>query len=486
MTIVLGIDLATAEARVLAVDESTGAALAERRAPLPLRERSRTQRAAYGDVAIELIAAVVAALGSRSLDVGALSVTGTSGTVVPVDAAGAPVGDAVLYDDPRGGDELRMLTEAGLGRRPRGALARAAWMNAAAGHGPASPARFVFTPDVVGAALAGTLLPSDTSHALKSGIDPVAARWDEQALATVGLPAERMPALVAPGRVIGEVAAAVASRLGLPPGVQIVSGMTDGSTGQIATGAVALGDTVGVLGTTLVLKAVSAHDVVDESAGIYSHVAPDGLFWPGGASNTGAGVLRSGATADIDPAERSAAVAGRGPSPIVSYPLARRGERFPIADAAFAGFDVLFDGASVPGDTAPDDADARFRAVYEGVAFVERLGLERLEALGVDRRRHHVAGGAAASEVWNRIRASALGRPVVVTPGTGSARGAAALAAAARSGEPLAAVAARFAGPRRTVAPDPALLEPLDDRYRVFLRALAERTAAFEHRPIDL
>ncbi|MCS5721008.1 FGGY family carbohydrate kinase, partial [Herbiconiux sp. CPCC 203406] len=428
MSIVLGIDLATAEARVQAVDAETGAPLAERRQPLTVVGAAaraagrREQPAVHGRVALDLVAAVVADLGERAREVRALAVTGTSGTVVPVDPAGSPVGDAVLYDDPRGAELLDLLADEGFDKRPRAALARAAWMHAAASHA-ASSTRYVFTPDLVVAALAGRPLPSDTSHALKSGIDPVAGRWDERALALLGLPVECLPELVAPGRVIGEVQAPVTALLGLPHGVLIVSGMTDGSTGQIATGAVSLGDTVGVLGTTLVLKAVSSVDVVDDVAGVYSHVAPDGLFWPGGASNTGAGVLRHGATAGFEPVSGTTAVADTGPASSVSYPLAGPGERFPVADHSFEGFAVPFDGSTGPG-SRPDSVAARVRAVYEGVAFVERFGLERLAALGVEQQRHHLAGGASASGLWNLLRASALGRPVVVAEGAGSARGA--------------------------------------------------------------
>jgi xylulokinase len=470
VTIVLGIDLATAGARVRAVDAASGEALGERRAPMAVTggDGERTQPAVYAEVVRNLTRAIAADLGERSREIRALSVTGTSGTVVPVDDAGMPVGDAVLYDDPRGADQLRALTEAGVGIRPSAALARAAWMHEAAA---GQPDRYVFTPDVVTAALAGRLLPSDTSHALKSGIDPVAATWDAAALEAVGMPRDRMPELVRPGRVIGEVAHPAA--WGLPPGVAIVSGMTDGCTAQIATGAVVSGDTVGVLGTTLVLKAVSRADVVDRAAGVYAHVAPDGLYWPGGASNSGAGVLATGITEDLDPARHGPSIEAIGPSPLVVYPLSRPGERFPVADPGFAGFSVALDGAA----RHAVDPVVRFRAVFEGVAFVERLGLERLAESGVEERRHHVAGGAAASEVWNRIRATVLDRPVVVSEEAGSAVGAAVLAAAGLSSEPLAVVAERFAGRRMVVEPDDALHGALEERYRVFRSALDRRAA---------
>jgi len=469
MTIVLGIDLATAEVRVQAVDVATGQTVAGARAALPLRNAAgsgpagaRVQPPDHGRLARELITAVGGRLGARAKEVRGLSITGTSGTVVPADARGRPVGDAVLYDDPRGADQLRRLVEAGIARRPVAALARAAWM-----HGVAPAARYLFTPDIVAADLSGRLLPSDTSHALKSGIDPVSARWDETALAVLGLPVERMPELVRPGTRIGEVADP--AQLGLPDGVVIVAGMTDGSTGQLATGAVAEGDTVGVLGTTLVLKAVSRFEVLDSVSGVYSHGAPDGLFWPGGASNTGAGVLRQGLTAGLDPAEAADAVAAHGPSEVVAYPLLRRGERFPLADPVFEGFSIDLAGRAREAATPVE----RFRTVYEGVALVERLGLERLGALGVERSRHHLAGGASASRVWNSIRASALGHEVVVAQGAGSARGAAVIAAAAVGTEPLQVIAERFAGVRTVVDPDAALVPALDDRYRVLCERLA-------------
>lgn len=74
--------------------------------------------------------------------------------------------------------------------------------------------------------IAGHLLPSDTSHALKSGIDPVTGSWNLMALAAVDLPFESMPDLEAPGQVGGEVTHP--SELGLPDRVFVSSRMPDG------------------------------------------------------------------------------------------------------------------------------------------------------------------------------------------------------------------------------------------------------------------
>lgn len=186
----------------------------------------------------------------------------------------------------------------------------------------------------------------------------------------------------------------------------------------------------------------------------------------------GVGVLRSGPTAGLDPAEHAAEIAEFGEANSVCYPLARPGERFPVAFADFEGFSVALGGT----DRSDAGPIARYRAVYEGVAFVERLGLERFSALGVERGRHPLAGGTAASEICNRIRATALGCPVIVSEGANSARGATAIAASAIGSEPLSVVAHRFSGARMTIDPVSALIEAMEDRHQVFLDTLNSRT----------
>jgi sugar (pentulose or hexulose) kinase len=472
MTIVLGIDLATGDARVLAVDADTGEHLAEHSRPLGwvAEDGAREQPAVYGAVARDLIAAVVFGLGARCREIRALSITGTSGTVVPTDTDGTPVGNAILYNDPRGGDEYATLVSAGLAERPSQALARTAWMHS---HTPA--ARYLFTADVVAAALAEVVLPADTSHALKSGIDAVAGRWNLEALELLGVPERTLPALVGPARVIGTVSARVSETLGLPSGVLIVSGMTDGSTAQLATGAIRDGDTVGVLGTTLVLKAAAATAVTDLASGIYSHVAPDGAFWVGGASNTGAGVLRSGITAGLPVQETDSAARAMGASSVVAYPLIAPGERFPIVDPGFVGFAVDKRGRPVEFT----DPVLRFRAVLEGVAYVERLGLERLAGLGVAGGRHYLGGGASSSSIWNVIRASVLARDVIVPHNRSSAFGAAILAIVGLTGDDVQDVAERLARPAQIIEPDPALVPVLERGYTLFSAALASGHSNF-------
>ena len=462
---VIGVDLATAHARAVALDLDTGLLRAVRSAPLPAPVRGpdgRSEQVAdYAAAAREVIGAVAADLGPAATGIRALSITGTSGTVVPCDGEGRPVGTAMLYDDRRGDRQRSVLREAGVDPATTSALARIGWL---ATHRPAP--RYLATVDVASAALGGSDLPGDTSHHLKAGIDPVAATWPAELLAALQIDRSALPDLVHPGVVVGAVLPAVAGELGLPPGVALVSGMTDGCTAQIAAGSVRPGDTVGVLGTTLVLKAVADTAIADPGGAVYSHYAPDGRWWAGGASNAGAGVLTA-EYPDADLARLDHAADLHGPARGLRYPLAGAGERFPVADPELHGFRIGGDGDSV------DD----YRALLDGVAFTERCGLELLSALGVPPGRHRLAGGATRSRVWNRIRATVLGVPVLIPANPISALGAALLAASAFRREDLAGTVALLLQPAVEVGPDPATLALLADRYQAWCAALAEATS---------
>ena len=214
--------------------------------------------------------------------------------------------------------------------------------------------------------LTGHAVPSDASHALKTGYDPrtrVLARRAAPALA--GL----LPDVVAPGTRLGVVCAGAAEHTGLPAGTPVIAGMTDGCAAQIAAGALEPGDWSSVLGTTLVLKGCSPQRIDDRAGGVYSHRSPDGGWLPGGASSSGAGVLPAAFPGrDLDELGRRAVAHER--TGVLAYPLVSRGERFPFvapdAEAFMLG--------------APADDGEHVAALLQGLALVERLCFAQLDA----------------------------------------------------------------------------------------------------------
>ena len=323
--------------------------------------------------------------------IGAVSVDGTSGTVLGLDERNAPLGTALLYndsvEDPRIAPaiaEVAPRTSAAHG--PSSGLARAMALSTKAGI-----RRIVHQADWVAGLLSTSPCKSDESNALKTGYDPVERRWPDW-LGSVIDP-NLLPEVVAAGAATGRVTADAAARYDLPQGAIVVAGTTDGCASFLATGAARPGEGVTALGTTLTLKLLSDRPVFDPDCGIYSHRI--GAFWlAGGASNSGGGALAAHFTAteiatlcqQIDPDQDSG---------LDYYPLPKPGERFPVADP------------TLPPRTEPRPGDAALflKGLLEGIARIEAAGYKRLGELGAPPLTClRSVGRGAGNDIWSRIR----------------------------------------------------------------------------------
>jgi sugar (pentulose or hexulose) kinase len=412
----------------------------------------------------------------RATPVGAVAVCSTSGTVLLTDERGAPLTPALMYDDARAVPELARIRErlrAGGTGVPAAdtdttvqlswALPKIDWLLRRHLTTSRSPGYVAHSVDVVAAALVGHRVATDSSHALKSGYDVVEERWDQRLLDASGVDAARLPRVVAPGTRLGTVTAAAAAHTGVPAGTPVVAGMTDGCAAQIAAGALSPGSWNSVLGTTLVLKGVSATLIDDPAGAVYSHRHPDGGWLPGGASNVGAGAVAD-EFADDDLDALAAEARHFEPAGAVIYPLTARGERFPFVRADATRFEL---------GTTTTRAE-RYAAVVQGVAFVERLCFERLAGLGADVGGDiTITGGATRSAYWNQLRADVLGRPLALPRTPEPAFGMAILASA--GGASVAARAATMVAPRAVVEPHAGSHERLTAGYERLVGELTRR-----------
>lgn len=475
MELVCGVDVATAEVRAVAV-AADGVVHGTARAPLPEPTVPRAgwseqDPSSWWPAASGALAELTGRL-HPSVSVVAVAVCATSGTVAALDRDLVPVGPGLTYADQRAVQDAEVAqaagaqrwTQAGLRIRPSFGLAKWAWLLRQPGVA-AGTARLAHASDVVVGRLVGAAPPTDWSHALKSGYDPRRLEWASEALEAVGIPARLLPPVHSPTEPAGRVGRAAAAATGLPAGCEVRLGMTDSCAAQLAAGASAPGRFVSVLGSTLVLKGASATLVTDPDGVVYSHRHPGGWWLPGGASSTGARALTQG-FAGRALAELDGLAARNGPARGVVYPLQGRGERFPFVAPEAEGFAL--------GDLR--DEVERYRATLEGVAFVERLGYERLARLGAAATAPiAVTGGGSTSRVWNAIRASVLGSALVATPDATTALGAGILAAAGTLHPDLATATDAMAARGERVDPDDADRDALDRSYGRFVGALRDR-----------
>lgn len=465
-----GIDIGTQGVRVTVVDAS-GVPLARGSAPLSSRRGpGRRHEQDPEDWWAATVAACRQATQGLEHTITALAVCSTSGTILLADREVRPVSPGLMYDDDRAAAYVDRVSAAGaelwtalsLRIQASWALPKVLWL---ASESPLPKgSRLMHSADFVVSRLAGELLATDSSHALKTGYDSIAERWPAEVFEALGLPVDLFGPVARPGTVIGQVGAAAASETGLPPGCAIVAGMTDGCAGQIAAGALAPGRCVSVLGTTLVLKGVTDELLHDPNGAVYSHRHPDGGWLPGGASNVGAGILAA-TFPGRDLAELDAAASRYEPAGQVLYPLVQKGERFPFYRP---------DAEPVAVGEVHGEAE-RYAAILQGVAYAERLGLAALRLLGV-RVEGPVAltGGATRSRYWSQLRADVLGRPVEIPRDPEGSAGMAVLAASA--GRSLGETAAAMVPPGERIEPRPDRADRFEKSFRRLVDELAGRS----------
>jgi len=413
---VIGLDLGTSGVRAVAVDAS-GKILGLGSATLPAtkitgarREQSPEDwwngcRTALDELSLKLDLA-----GAR-----AIAVDATSGTILPVDNHNRPLAAARMYDDADTGDLAAKIKS--LATRE------------SAAHGATSPAAralewvrlprlhcIVHQADWINGCLGATHWQTDENNALKTGYDPVTRSWPDW-LRGFGLSPGILPEVVPVGTPIGHVSAQAAIALGIPEGITIAAGTTDGCATFLASGATEPGEASTALGSTIVLKLLSDRPIFAPELGIYSHRLGD-TWLAGGASNCGGKTLLqcfdAEQLAELEPSLNPAKPTGTD-----YYPLPSVGERFPIADAKLA-----------PRLTPRPASDAEFlQGIYEAFARVEQTGFAKLRELGCPALRSvRHAGGGSRSATWMTLRATALNVPQLSSWSEEAAAGAARLA----------------------------------------------------------
>ncbi len=251
-------------------------------------------------------------------------------------------------------------------------------------------------------------------------------------------------AAAALGRPLGDVTPRAAAATGLPAGLPVIAGATDGTASVLASGVRRVGDYNTTLGMTLVFKAVGKRLVSHPQGLIYSHKLPGGRWLPGAASNTGSEWIGAW-FAGQQPAALDLAARERVPVPLAVYPLARRGERFPFLAPDAVGL--------LPPETEP--LESKYAACLQGTACIERLAYETIDtAAGLAGGDVFATGGGSRSDVWSQIRADVTGRTILRPACPESAFGSAVLAAAGVTGADLWDTAAKMVRMEANFAPD--------------------------------
>jgi sugar (pentulose or hexulose) kinase len=401
----IGIDIATSNVRAVAIDR-TGTPLARASEPLAQvikgADKSATQDSKSWITAVDN---VLTHLCKQLIEEGfipqSLLISATSGTFVLCDKNYAPIAPAAMYNDGRASDPLARAAVVIKDLKQSG------------------PFVFANTPEFVIAHLSDQPLaqiPTDTSHALKMGVDFKNCDYLETTKEIAKSLNITLPKLVLPGTKIATISNQIAAKLGIPT-IPIYAGMTDGCTAQIAAGGAT--GSVTSLGTTMVIKVVADSNISGD--GFYSHFLPSNRYLLGVASNIG-GVSYQKFANDIESFNDKAAQIPC--ANFITYPLTVTGERFPIKSSSITNLI----------STKPESDVMEYRGILEGLAFTEKYAYDLLQKAGAKLSQTiYTTGGGGKSKVLSQIRANILNREVAITNTTGSDMGAAFLSLASHT-----------------------------------------------------
>lgn len=419
MAIYIGIDLGTSGCRAIAIDDDKSVcAKSVTAVPLPLRKANHIEQ--DPDVWWQAIQRVLKDISKQvnPADVRAISVDGTSSTLVLCDKQGKPLQPAIMYNDARATEQATRIKQYALkqsaAQGPTSALAKLLWYQDKKITQRAEYA--LHQSDWVSAQLTGRFGISDINNCLKLGYDPIDNEWP-QWLDKIKTPRQLLPRVVKPGAVMGTIKFELTERFNFPVTTHIIAGTTDSTASFIATDANQVSEAVTSLGSTLVLKVLADEPVFEPNYGVYSQ--PINERWlVGGASNTGGAVLLKFFDQEqLD--EMTPLLKPAVNTNLNYYPLFSQGERFPVNDPELKS-------NTMP---RPQDDVEFFQGLLEGIATIEQKGYERLAELGAPfPSKIFTTGGGAKNEAWTTIRSLILGAPITSSQHTEAAYGSALLA----------------------------------------------------------
>lgn len=197
-------------------------------------------------------------------EIEAICISAQWGGLVPVDAAGKHLRNALIWMDSRGAPYSQALTGGRLAvpgsgydaRKLREWLVKTGGVPTRTGKDPVgqtqwlkhhepevyeATAHLLDVPEYLTMRLTGRAVAGFDTATLRWCTDnrnPSALRWDESLARRCGFDLDKLPELVQPASVVGTLLPAVAAELGLPTSVRVVTGTSDSIAAAVGAGAV--------------------------------------------------------------------------------------------------------------------------------------------------------------------------------------------------------------------------------------------------------
>ena len=349
-----------------------------------------------------------------------LVLTGQAESLVVVGRDGKPLRGGISWLDMRSRKECAELAErfdADLCYRitgqpeiiPTWPLTKILWLRRNEPELFADAAKFLLIKDYILYRLTGRFVGEHSVYPFSHYFDVTAKRYWEEPLEYCGVSTDRLPELVPPCSVVGELLPEVLSATGLVAGSVANAGTLDHFAGMIGTGNVVEGMISESAGTvSSIATFVSKPFASPARIPLYCGPFPDSYIYLPVCESGGISLewFRNSFAPDVSFRDIDAACATRQPDSRLLFLPYLTGVNPPEFDPAATG---VFYGAGV----RHDRYDFALAIMY-GVACLLRKNIDFFKAAGIRADRILSTGGGAKSVLWSQIKADVCGLPVAV------------------------------------------------------------------------
>ena len=432
MRYVLGVDLGTSGTKtVLFAENGKSVASATIEYPLyqPKNGWSEQDPEDWWIAARDTVRLVLGKSGVQASEVCGLSISGQMHGLVLVDADGAVIRRALLWNDGRTQaecDEIhriigkeKLISICGNPALTGFTAGKVLWVKKNEPENWARVRYMMLPKDYVRYRFTGEIRQEVSDASGTNLLDIHTRQWSGEILDALGIDRNLLPPLCGSTEIAGSITPEAAAATGLMAGMPVAGGAGDNMCAAVGTGVVRPGNAFTTIGTSGVVYTHSGRLCVHPEGKIHAFVSPVEGEYMNLACALSAGFslkwyrdqfcqaeCQAAAEMDTDPynlMNRQAAKSPIGANRLLFLPYLM-GERSPLMDSnargAFIGLSAMHTRRDL------------LRAVMEGVIYSLRQNVDVLAEMGVHPSEMLACGGGARSELWCDMMANTFHMPV--------------------------------------------------------------------------
>ena len=353
-------------------------------------------------------------------------------SLLPVDKAGTPVRNAIIWMDTRSDEELNYIVEtlgfdhfvSIVGGQPSTAFlpGKLLWYKKHEPDAFAGTYKLLQANGFINYKLTGHMTMDLDSASRCQCLDINTLKWSDEIAQVLQMDLHAL--LPQPSKItdiIGTVTREAAAETGLASGIPVVAGCSDAMASMYATGLSRLGEAGESSGTTSLVFVGSPIQSRSDVPVVTKPCAIDGMpyIFDGPINASGASIkwyLDTLGASDKDAAQklginvyeylnREALEVAPGSDGLLFFPY-MLGERAPLWNSYARG---MFIGMSLN-----TQHNHFVRSIFEGTAFALRHVMETIKEAGGQAKCLRITGGGSKSRTWSQIKASMLHMPVYI------------------------------------------------------------------------